>query len=332
MASILDQLLAPVSEEDPAGPDLAYDLERHEIEQAFESSVGGADEDASDPVDWRAILRLIEAQSARTKDVWLAVYLCRAGARSGQIAVVETGALYLAGLFDRFWDVVHPKLDEYGFQGRKGPCDSLARIGEFLAPLKRAPLLEHPRLGQFSGADFERFRANAEAEEGYGLFRAALQDTPEAALVEIVERLDRIATAIRGVDAILTARAEGDTGTNFAPTYEVLAEMKRSVQSFTTAPAAEEEAGAGAEESAADGRGDGGGARIAGRVESRDDVLRALDAIADYYRRKEPTSPVPLALQRAREWVTADFMSILQDIVPDSISDARRVLVSNREE
>lgn len=331
MASTLDQLLAPVSEEDPAGPDLAYDPERHEIEQAFETSVGGGDEEASDPVDWRAVIRLIEAQSARTKDVWLAVYLCRAGARSGQMAVVETGALYLAGLFDRFWDDMHPKLDEYGFQGRKGPCDSLTRIGEFLGPLKRAPLLEHARLGQFSGADFERFRANAEAEDGYGLFRAALEDTSEEALREIVERLDRITTAIRAVDAILTARAEGDTGTNFATTYEALAEMKRSVQSFTAAPVAEEEADAGAGEPAAEGRGDGG-ARISGRVESRDDVLRALDAIADYYRRKEPTSPVPLALQRAREWVTADFMTILQDIVPDSLRDARRVLVFNREE
>lgn len=329
MASSVEQLLAPVSDEDAAGPDLAYDPERHEIEQAFETSVG--DEAEGDPVDWRTISRLIETQSARTKDVWLAVYLCRAGARSGQIGVVETGALYLAGLFDRYWDDMHPKLDEYGFQGRKGPCDSLARISEFLGPLKRAPLLEHPRLGRFSGADFDRFRANAESEDGYGLFRAALQDTPEETLREIVERLDRIATAIRGVDAILTARAEGDTGTNFAPTYDALNEMKRAVLAFTAAPEAVEEAAAG-EEAAAEGRAEGGGPRIGGRVESRDDVMKALDAIGDYYRRKEPTSPVPLALQRAREWVSADFMSILQDIAPDAISDARRVLVRREED
>ena len=46
-----------------------------------------------------------------------------------------------------------------------------------------------------------------------------------------------------------------------------------------------------------------------------------------YYARHEPASPVPLALKRARAWVTLDFLTVLQDIAPDSLSDARRVLM-----
>src|SRR5437868_11839764 len=102
----LEEMLAPVSDEEPAGPDLAYDAERGLIEQAFESSVSintNGEVIESSEVDWREIIRLIDAQSARTKDVWLAVYLCRAGARSGQLDVVLTGARYLAGLFEQFW-------------------------------------------------------------------------------------------------------------------------------------------------------------------------------------------------------------------------------------
>lgn len=326
----LEELLAPVSDEAPAGPDLAYDAERGTIEQAFESSVSidtSGEATAAAEVDWRPIISLIEQQSARTKDVWLAVYLCRAGARSGQLDLIETGALYLAGLLERYWENVHPQLEEYGFQGRKGPCESLARRSEFLAPLERTPLLAHPRFGHFSGGDFERFRAGAEAAEGYGMFRSALADTPEETLMGIVASLDAVTAAIRRADAVLTANAEGDTGANFQPTYDLLGQMKRAVQSFTSTPApAQAESDVAAEPGAASSP----GPRIAGRVESREDVIKALDAIADYYRRREPTSPVPVALQRAREWVNLDFLALIEDIAPTALDEAKRVLVSQR--
>ena len=325
MAIDLERLLAAISEDDPTGPDLAYDPERQEIEQAFDTSVSG--ENTTDTVDWRKIIGLIENQSNRTKDIWLAVYLCRAGARSGQIEIVETGALYLSGLLERYWDTLNPKLDEYGYQGRKGPCESLTRVTEFLGPLRRAILIEHPRLGRFSGADFERFRVGAEAEEGYGQFRAALQETPDQVLKDISERLSRIAQSIRAADTVLTARAQDDTGVNFSTTYSALTEIQRAVESFMASPPeAEPEADGG--ESPEPQKGP---ARSPGRVETREDVFKALDAICDYYHRKEPMSPIPLALKRAREWVTADFMTVLEDIAPDGVEQARRILVSKRE-
>jgi len=330
----LDELLAPVSEEAPCGPDLAYDPERGELDRAFESSASidtSGEASAVAEIDWRPIIAQIERQSGRTKDVWLAVYLCRAGAKSGQLEMVETGARYLAGLLERYWENVHPQLEEYGFQGRKGPCESLAVHSDFLGPLVRTPLIEHPRLGRYSGADFERFRVEAEGAEGYGMFRAAMAETAEETLQLTIGRIDAIAAAIRQADAILVAHAEGDTATNFSPTYDLLAQMKRAVQSFAATPAA-------ATEEAADS-GDGetspsqaasSGPRIAGRVDSREDVIKALDAIADYYRRREPTSPVPAALQRVRDWVELDFLALIEDIAPGALDEAKRVLLSRR--
>lgn len=331
MALDLEELLAPVSEEAPAGPDLAYDVERAEIEQAFETSVSvdttGA-EGAVVDVEWRRVIELIAAQAAKTKDIWLAVYLCRAAARSGRLDLLETGAGFLAGLLDRYWDTVHPQLEEYGFQGRKGPCDSLTRIGEFLGPLRRVPLLQHPRFGSFSGADFERFHTGAEAEDGYALFRTALQDTPDEDLHAVAARLDAIAAALRNVDAVLMARADGDTGTNFKPTYDLLALLKQSVLAFSTVQTEPEIEPAAAGE--AEPRPASNAPMVAGRVESREDVIRALDAVADYYRRKEPASPVPLVLRRARDWVNLDFLAVLEDIAPGGLDDAKRVLMSQR--
>jgi type VI secretion system protein ImpA len=335
MALDVEQLLAPVSEESPAGEDLAYDPGRYVIEQAFERDITINDEGVTvsgGDVDWRAIVKAIVDQSAKTKDAWLPVYLCRAGALNRDIDTVVAGAEYLAGLLERYWPTAHPQLEEFGFQGRKAPCDSLAAHGQFLIPLQQIPLLRHPRLGEFSGRDFERFRANGEAEDGYGLFRTALQDTGDEALAEIVARLDAITSAIKRADGVLMANAGGETGANFQPTYDVLSQLRRAVQSFMSgASASEGPAGESPpDQGPADGEQAPTGGRLSGRIENREDVLKAIDAIGDYYRRKEPGSPIPVLLQRARDWVNLDFISVLEDIAPNAVDEARNVLQRRR--
>ncbi|RMB35578.1 type VI secretion system protein ImpA [Sphingomonas sp. PP-F2F-G114-C0414] len=326
----VEDLLEPVSADAPAGEDLSYDAERQRIEEAFE--VASLAADVSEAVDWRETIALIEAQSRRTKDVWLAVYLARAGTRTGSLEIVETGCAMLAGLFDRYWDSVHPTLDEYGIQGRKGPCESLTRIAEFLGPLQRTVLLTHPRLGSYSGDDFARFARDGDAAEGYGLFRAALNDTPLDVLETVLGRLDQIEASLRQADAILTreAAAADETGTNFAPTFEVLSAIRRAV-----APHAGVEVEAVAdrmEEPASDIEAPPSKGTAVGRVDSREDVMRALDAISDYYQRREPSSPIPVALRRVRGWIGLDFMAIIKDIAPNSVADAGTVLLTRVEE
>jgi type VI secretion system ImpA family protein len=331
MALKLEELLAPVAGDDPCGPDLTYETERYEIEQAFERSVSvdatGAEAGEVD-VDWRRVLKLIEDQSRLTKDVWLAVYMARTGVRSGSMETTQTGVKYLAGLLETYWQGVHPKLEEYGFQGRKGACDSLAGAAEFVNPLWRVVLLDHPRLGRFTARDFARFQQGGESEDGYGLFRAALQDATDGALLETAGRLAELAADIRRVDAVLTGAAEDGSATNFNPTYEAIEQVRRSVLAFTSVPVEAPAEGGGAAEEPAAANGREGGPRLAGRVETRDDVIRAIDAVCDYYRRREPASPVFQIMQRAREWVQLDFLELLEDIAPGSLDEVKRILVA----
>lgn len=331
MAIDLDALIAPISTEGPAGPDLTYEAARQEIEEAFERSVSD-DNAAPSDTDWRDVIRKIVAQAAVTRDICLPIYLMRAGASAGDLEAVEDGAQLLAGLFEQLWATVHPQLDDYGFQGRKGPCESLTRIGEFLNPLRNVVLLQHPRLGSYTGADFDRFRSNGDNEDGYGMFRALLAETQDDTLNEIIARITGIADAIRRADGVLVVNAGDDTGTNFQPTYGAFAEIAKGVASFLRTPSAlVDDDDAGSDSSGGDEDDSGrSGDSIGGRVNSRQDVLRSLDAIADYYVRKEPASPVPFALRRAREWVSLDFLAVLEDIAPGSLEEARRVLVSGR--
>lgn len=318
----IGELLAPVSEESPGGLDLYDDPERQQIEQAFEEEPSG--------VDWREIVSKIEAQSQRTKDLWLAVYLARAGARMGRLDVVVVGCEMLAGLLESYWDVLHPSLEEYGLQGRKAPCESLTRIGTFLGPLKRIALIEHARLGDYSAEDLERFENEGEGADGFGMFRHAVSELPADALAGTMVSLRAMRSAIERADQALMAHAEGDTGTDFKPAYQVIDNMLRWITPYSANP--EEEAPAAEIDSGNESDTISAPQRSFGRVESREDVARALDAIVEYYARREPTSPIPVALRRVRGWINMDFLAILRDIAPGSMHEAGAVLLARPEE
>jgi len=201
----------------------------------------------------------------------------------------------------------------------------LASRGAFLIPLERTVLVAHPRLGRFTGADFERFRSGGPAEDGYGLFRAALEDLPPEVLDEATQRLQSIEDGFRRADAVFTREAAGDVSPNFTPTYETLARLRKAIAAFGS-QAEEDGVAEDADTGQPASQAASGGRSLSGRVDSRDDVLRALDAIVDYYRRQEPASPIPLLMERAKHWVKLDFMSLMKDLAPDGVSQAIRVL------
>ena len=60
-----------------------------------------------------------------------------------------------------------------------------------------------------------------------------------------------------------------------------------------------------------------------GAIRSRQDAIRALDAVAQFFRQNEPSSPIPLFLERAKRLVSKDFLEVLADIAPEAIPQAR---------
>jgi type VI secretion system protein ImpA len=45
--------------------------------------------------------------------------------------------------------------------------------------------------------------------------------------------------------------------------------------------------------------------------------------VADFFRRNEPSSPIPLFVDRAKRLVSKDFLEVLEDIAPDALAMAR---------
>jgi type VI secretion system protein ImpA len=53
---------------------------------------------------------------------------------------------------------------------------------------------------------------------------------------------------------------------------------------------------------------------IRGQIRSREEVLRQLENICEYYRQVEPSSPVPFLLRRAQKLVNMNFVQVVQEL------------------
>ena len=326
----LENLLTPISEDDPGGPDLSVENRRLTWIDAFDQRpemdpVTGEMTEPGD-IDWAQIKRDLVAELAQTKDVWLAVYLAIAGARSSDLPAINAGLATLAGLLERFWEDVHPRLDpDFGASARSAHCGSLTDRREFLNPLGRVVVLRHERLGDFSLDDLAALREAGQAHERYVPLQGVLQSNTET-LRDVDDQLAGCLTALREADRIFTAQAGSAEAPNFKPAYERFDKLLASVRHFNpsatpAAASADSETLEGQVTSAPQASG------APGRIETRDDVMKVLDAVCDYYRRREPSSPVMLALLRAKSWVPMDFMAVMADIAPNSLEDVRNVLI-----
>ncbi|MGE5171379.1 MAG: type VI secretion system protein TssA, partial [Rudaea sp.] len=65
---------------------------------------------------------------------------------------------------------------------------------------------------------------------------------------------------------------------------------------------------------------EGGGETLAvGAMRSRQDALRALDAVCEFLSRNEPSNPAPLLIRRAQRLIGSDFLDIMRDLAPESL-------------
>lgn len=324
-------LLAPLSEEAPAGVNREEAAGYQSVIVNFHQARTPGQ--LADAIDWRSVVDDILAEAAETRDAALAAYLACAGARLGDLDLVEGGCALLAGVLEDFWETGFPALDD-GFGARRGACEALTKIPDFLNPLKRIDLIESSRYGRFTGDDFVRFARGEAGASDFDDFKEAVEAKGQGEMVALLARFDSIRASIARIDAVLGDKANGAPCPDFALTFEVIDDIREALAPYAQAvpePSGEEGDGKGAPAEpfvAAPSARRSGGAGIPAKLETRVDVLKAIDAVIDYYHRHEPGSAVSAVLSRARGWVGLDFMSILRDIAPDSISDFENVLIA----
>jgi len=350
----VEKLLSPVSADLPCGENLEYDADYAAMEKAAE---GKPEQQYGDKVipgeepEWREVRAKALELMGRTKDLRVGMYLARSATWTDGLAGMGDTVAVLAGLVERYWDSVHPLLDPDDGNDPTVRLNTIAALTDpssMLRAVREATIVRSRGLGKFSYRDIQVAAGELPPPSGtakveQSAIEGAFGDCEAEELKGTAASVKQALQSTRAIEKSLGARV----GPTMVPPLEAFTDLLNSMSRLLDqklaargisdeAPQAEEKetapaAAAGAEDAeangqpasaAASGRSGGAPQKLTGEITSREDVIRALDKICDYYKRYEPSSPVPLFLNRAKRLASKSFLEILRDLTPDAVNQA----------
>lgn len=276
------------------------------------------------------------------KDLEPMAVLVEASARlDGPEGLAEAMTL-LAGLVEAFWDQgLFPAEDEDGVETRFQPLSGLSggsgdKDGALLLPVRRMPLAE-------AGSDALRYLdkikadALASAQTGDADQRAARKEEAAAMLAEIDalvrklsrSRIEAVAAQIEAAEAgwrravsFISERtkprlpAASRLSSEFEAIRGWLSELAgRLPQEIVPVQADTVEISASAD--TAQGAAVAATGFVAGKISRREDALRAIGAVADYFSTYEPLSPLGETLREVDRRARLSLHELLRELIPD---------------
>jgi type VI secretion system protein ImpA len=334
----IGSLVAQVSPESPCGENLEYDPLFGEMERAAtgkpEQQFGNTVIPAEEP-KWRDVQKLAIELLARTKDLRVATELARAELATNGLPSFTSALELIRGYIEQYWEHVHPQLDPDDGNDpafRVNILESLCDDAKTVRLLRSTPLVSSRTFGRFNLRDVAV--ADGEIAAGAGVteppdwakINAAFE---ESSVDDLKSNSIAVTAAIEHLNAIQRAFAAAVGSGNGVNFRQLLANLQSADKVYTSQLArkgvtvvAEEAAADSGDSNEAGGSGSAtaGPMRLTGTITTREDVLLALQKITEYYAQYEPSSPLPLLLQRCKRLVSATFLEIIQDLAPDVLS------------
>ena len=311
-----EQLLAPISEAQPCGDDIAFSSEMDAIARARQADDPSIDQGAwvtaLKEADWKFVhgscARLIET---RSKDLKLAVWLAEAGAHTNALRGLGDGMRLLAALCERYWDELYPLPDESGFEQRIGNLCWIAAHAPQL--IRDMPLTEGEG---YSLKDFDAARARPAGADAPD-FDAARRASSPAFHAALLADAEWCQGAVGELERTVDERLGAD-GPSFLAARAALEAVVHSVTPWAReadAPALQHmqlpQAAAPASQIGP------------GPVQNRSQALAQLREVAEFFRRTEPHSPVAYLAYRAASWGELPLHVWLRSVVKDQATMAQ---------
>jgi len=342
-----ESLLSPISAESPAGRNLREDFSPESIyfkikdartaarsaERIAQSTYGDEDSDA-EPPDWTPLQDLaprILAEEA--KDLEITAWLIETLVRSSGFAGLRDGFRLARELVEQYWETLYPLPDEDGLLTKIAPLTGLngeGSEGTLIAPIAMVPITQGNTHGEFTAWHYDQAQQlstindpehlQARIQAGavtHDMFDTSVRETGVDFFRELVEDVDQCIDEY----AQLTAALDSRCGPDSPPSSSIkqALEAVREKLSFITKDILLVEEPLDEAELEDGESGEGGGKRSGGGgpLQTRDDAFRALDQVAQFFRRTEPHSPISYNLEQIVRWGRLPLPDLIQELIQD---------------
>ncbi len=325
----IEQLLAPISDQQSCGEDCSFSNDFHAIKKAKTQDDPLLDQGdwISEPrqADWQFVLnKSIELLSNKTKDLRLYTWLTEAWARTHGFAGIAHGLELSHRSIQQYWQNLHPLVEDDDLDQRLGLLQGL--ISQIPALMKQVPLVSQApfyHLGNYESLlhqqnmrlrqnqqdeDDEASTGNAEMQHFEQLLQAtsrAVQIQSYQHVLEIHQHWQQLKTtldALLGLDAPSFSAIDEQLESiisQISRLYKIEQEANQQVESFTKSGAAIQPVYADTPAALAQNQ-----FRLEpqNHLANREQALKVLNEIADYFQTHEPHSPVSYMLQKTIRW------------------------------
>lgn len=334
----LEALLKPLSAEVPAGEDLEFELDFVNLETVARGTPERVEGERVIPGElpkWPTVRDGALALLSRTRDLRLAALLTRSLLATDGFSGLRDGLALIAGYIKDFWESVHPQLSPADGNDptiRVTAMLSLCDVEATLYWVDRAALVSHPQAGAFSKRDIDIAAGSITATEHDGeptdanVIHAAFMETDVEELKARANAVTEAMATAQMIEKEVTEQVGAGKAFSFDPLLKRLNGISRVLsehlqqRGVAGTDAVEGQDGASVASGAADTR-----QGITGIVGSRDEAIRALDMVSQFYERNEPSSPVPLLISRVKRIAAKSFLEIIEELLPDKVKDIRQL-------
>ena len=336
----IEKYLTEIEADNACGEDLEYDPEFIAFEQAVqgkeEQSMGDAVIEA-EPPNWREVIKQADKLLARTRDMRVYVNYLRALTQTQGIIGLADGLQLLRNATEKYWQAIHPQLDvddDNDPTERINILMTLCDFEIFLKPLHSVPLIESKVLGRFSLRDIQIANGSIAhtSEDNSDLpsitaIDGAFQDCDEDELKTLIQSAAESLINLDQMEAFITEQVGINDAASFAEFRSILKEINAVYSGQAERLGLNESTDISEEaDESSQSTGQSGAEKVVKTVppgiNNNQDVIKALNLSADYYTKKEPSSPIPLLLERVIRLVGKDFMAVLQDMAPNGVEQA----------
>ncbi len=323
-------LLAAISATSPCGEDLEYDADFLHLERSAQGQPERSMGDSilpAEPPEWRGIQQQSLDLLSRSKDLRITHFLLQSTLALEGLPGLATSLELIDGLLRDYWEQLHPRLDADDDNDPTVRINALAGLASdtTIGLLRDAILTRSRTFGPVSvraalnAAGLQHFSGES---LGSDHLAGALQDSDPEHLDAIRHALSSARSAVESIEKQVSEQVGSASGVDLSalkqPLRLALQVLGQHAAQAADSPAEAEVEPAPAQEPSAPTA--PAQPRISGEINSRDDVLRSLDRLLAYYSRHEPSSPLPVLLNRAKNLVNADFAAIVRNLIPDGMS------------
>lgn len=324
----LDDLIATLDDGSGAGENLEYDASFTAMELSAqpgeERQMGDSIHEAEEP-DYKGVRAQAMDVLRRSKDLRAAVHLGTAELHLTGFPGFAKVTTYMRRCLEEMWETCHPELDEDDNNDATMRVNAILGLADgkrTLRAIRLAPLTESRMFGAMSLSDIDIAEGEVPVPSGMdsppteASIAAAFKDTDAEALGAIRDAVATSFDNLVAIDSVFTEKTPGQGPSLDAPIRALQRIRDRLIEATGGEAVAEEVA----EDTAAPAGGATAGAAPkarAGEINSAADVTEALEKIISYYRKNEPSSPVPVILKRAKRLVNAEFFDIIREMAPN---------------